>query len=462
MNNHHFMPAMPSTGTPGSPGPVSSGRGPGRRRRGFLGRSVHLLSCFLWWLLPAVPVVAQEALQNMQAGNTYAQARSQAMNSQQPRDYTLKYGDFQMLVQPSLGVDWNDNIRTSNTNAESDYIVKPAVGVNVSYPFSQRNLLMVDLSVGYQWYLQHSSLSSFDLNSSTGTGLSLDLGIKDVTLNFHDWVRYSQDASQSPNVANTGTYGTFNNTAGLSATWDLNQVTLSAGYDHLNELSTSGQYNNINHASDMLFARAGLQVHPQVTLGLESTATFTRYDKSGTSNNALNDNNAYTVGPYVTFESDQYLSLTARGGISTYQFQQTSASLQTADQNSWYAGVTLAHQPRESINYSIDAGRELSLGTQSDLTQDWYVRPRITWNFIRDWSFNTYFSYQHGKQGTGNVFGNFSETYDWYSAGAALRHALTSRISVALNYRLTIRSSSIDNNGYTQNLVGLQLTYHPQ
>ncbi|HZI30786.1 MAG TPA: outer membrane beta-barrel protein, partial [Candidatus Binatia bacterium] len=377
-------------------------------------------------------------------------------------NYTLKYGDFRLLVEPSLGADWNDNIYLSKTNTMDDFIVKPAVGVTASYPFSQRNLLYVSVTGGYDRYLKHPSLSTFDLNSSTGTGLSLDVGIKDVTLNLHDWIRYVQDASQNPNVANTADYGTFNNTAGLSATWDLNQVSLSAGYDHQNVLSTSGQFNNVNHSSDMFFARAGFQVHPQINLGLESTATFTRYDQTGASNNALNDNDAYTVGPYMTFQYSKSLSLTARGGYTTYQFQQTSSSIQTSDQNSWYAGLTLSHQPRESISYAIDAGREAALGTESDLTEDWYVRPGITWNFIRDWSFNTSFSYQHGRQGVGNISGNLNETYDWYGAGLSLRHALTSRLSVALNYRLTVRSSDNANDSYTQNLVGLQLTYHPQ
>lgn len=413
------------------------------------------------------PAKAQEALKNMQAGNANAASRSQQMQSQQPQDYTFKNGDFRLLVLPSLGLDWNDNVNLSKTNTWEDYIVKPAVGVTASYPFSQRNLLYVNVTAGYNRYLQHSSLSTFDLNSSSGTGLSFDIGIKDVTLNLHDWLRYMQDASQNATVANTANYGTFNNTAGLSATWDLNQVSLSAGYDHQNVLSTSSQFNNINHSAEMFFARSGFQVHPQVNLGLETTASFTRYDQSGSStSNALNDNDAYTVGPYATFHYSEFLTATARGGYSTYQFQQTSSSIQTSSQDTWYAGLTLTHQPRESISYSLAVGRESSLGTQSDLTEDWYVRPNITWNIIKDWSFTTSFSYQHGKQGVGSVgnsvTGNLNETYDWYNGGLSLRHALTSRLSVALNYRLTVRSSSNAGDSYTQNLVGLQLTYHPQ
>jgi len=196
-------------------------------------------------------------------------------------------------------------------------------------------------------------------------------------------------------------------------------------------------------------------------LGLEATASLTRYDRSG-GTNALNNNDAYTVGPYVEFRPSSALHVTARGGFSTYQFQRSSSSIETSSQNTWYAGLNLNHQIMESIAYTLDVGREESLGIQSDLTEDWYVRPSIIWSFIKDWSFQTGLSYQHGRQGVGDVVGNLKEDYDWYGGSLTLEHALTSRFTVGLNYRLTVRSSSLPDNGYTQNLVGLQITYRPQ
>lgn len=367
-----------------------------------------------------------------------------------------------MLVTPAMSAQWNDNVFLSKTNKLDDYILTPSVGVVASYPITQRNVLFLDVNFGYSRYLKNPNQSTFDINSSTGTGLSFDIGIKDVTLNLHDWFSYSQDSSQNATVANTANYGTFQNTAGLSAVWDMNQVSLSAGYDHQNVLSTSGEFNNINHSSEMFFLRSGMQVHPQATVGLEATASLTSYANSGTSANGLNDNDAYTVGPYVEFRPSSAMRLMARGGYTTYQFQQTSTAIQTSSQNTWYAGLSLNHQILESVSYSLAVGREESLGTQSDLTQDWYVRSSIDWAFIKGWNFSTQLFYQHGKQGVGDIVGNLKENYDWYGGSLTLEHALTSRFSLGLNYRLTVRSSSIADNGYTQNLVGLQLSYHPK
>src|SRR5471030_297233 len=198
-------------------------------------------------LLAVMPSPAQQALQNARTGEMAAEG------NQQPRDYTFKKGDFQMLILPSIGFDWNDNINLSKTNVMDDFIIRPAVGIRASYPLSQRNLLSLDIKVGYNEYLLHPGLSTFELNSSSGTGLSFDIGIKDVTLNVHDWMSYSQDAAQTATVANTASYGTFENTVGLAATWDLNQVTLSMGVDHQNVIATTGQFNDVNHASELLF-----------------------------------------------------------------------------------------------------------------------------------------------------------------------------------------------------------------
>lgn len=427
--------------------------------------AVWILACRQWLLvvtfLTAFSGSAQQALQNSLVGNSVADARTQNMQSQ---EYTFKDGDFRLLITPAMSAQWNDNVFLSKTNQSDDYILSPSVGIVSSYPITQRNILFLDINIGYNRYLNNSSLSTFDLNSSSGTGISFDIGIKDVTLNLHDWISYSQDSSQNATVSNTGNYGTFRNTIGISATWDLNQVTLSAGYDHQNVLATRSQFKQINHASEMFFVRSGFQVHPQVNVGLEATAALTTYDQA-----QLNNNDDYTVGPYLEFRPSSAMQITVRGGYSTYQFQQTSANIQTSGQNTWYAGLTLSHQIMEWLSYSIDAGREQQLGTQYDLSEDYYVRPNINWRFIKGFDLNTGFFYQHGKQGMGSTGslplpGSLSqeETYDWYGGNFVVQHALTSSFTLGLTYRLTIRSSNIDNNSYTQNLVGLQLTYQPK
>ena len=406
-------------------------------------------------LLVLGTATAQEALNNMQAGEAAAQSRGRQM---QNSDYTIKTGDFRLLATPSFTASYNDNVNVSENDAQDDFILTPAVGITSSYQLTQRNLLFLDVNIGYSRYLHRPSDSTLVLNSTSGTGLSLELGIKDVTLNVHDWISYVQDASQDSRVSDNATFGTFQNTAGVGADWELNKARISAGYDHQNVMATDSQDDQTTHASEMFYFRPSLQVHPQATIGLETTAAFTTYDQS-----TLTDNNAYTVGGFVELRPGENLSLTARGGYTTYQFDNNSnTNIATSDQNSWYAGLGLNHRVSDGIAWSLDAGHQMQLGVESDLTEIWYARPSIRWTIIKDWDFTTAFFYEHGKQGVGNVQGNFKENYDWYGGELSLTHPLTESFSLSFNYRLTLRSSDQADSGYTQNVVGFTLIYHPK
>lgn len=426
--------------------------------------------------LGAWPAAAQEALHNMLAADSAARSRDQQMQGIQTQDYTFKEGDFRLLLAPSAAVEWNSNVNLANTNVLDDYILSPALEIRASYPWLQGNLLYLDVTAGYNWYLKNSEFSSFELNSSSGTGLSLDVAIKDVIVNVHDWISYAQGAGQNgvgansgnafagntanAAVANTATYGTFQNTAGLSASWDLNQVKLSAGYDHENVLSTSAQFDDIDRSAEILFARVGVPVQPKVTVGLETTAAYTTYTEQ-----LLNDNDAYTIGPYVEIRPDPFLSVSLHGGYSTYLFQDTSTALQTQNQNSWYVNLKVAHEPSESVSYVLDLGREVQLGVQSDLLDDWYVRPTVTWKIMKGLDLVTFFFFEHGEQGvgsTGSLPGSVNGAFDWYGGSVSVQHALTSQLNLGLTYSFTCRTANSANDGYSQNLVALQLTYHPK
>ncbi|HUA67121.1 MAG TPA: hypothetical protein VMA13_01120, partial [Candidatus Saccharimonadales bacterium] len=147
---------------------------------------------------------AQEGLNDEMANEAADRARA----SQEGANYTFKSGDFRMLLVPSLSMQWNDNINCTDTGKEDDFIILPTLGVIMSYPLTDRNLLQLNVAAGYSEYVKHSSLSSFYL--SAGSGLSFDVYIRDILINLHDQFSYIQNSSANPQVAGTGTYGTFN------------------------------------------------------------------------------------------------------------------------------------------------------------------------------------------------------------------------------------------------------------
>src|SRR5262249_1715650 len=145
--------------------------------------------------------------------------RSEPDSESEFEPYSFKYGDFRLLVAPSLGLDWNDNVKLSKSDAEDDFILRPAVGFIATYPITYQNILHLSTTIGYDKYFEHDELSRLRVRS--GSELSWDLFIKDVWINAHDRFHYLQDSATEAAVANTGKYGAFENTAGVTGSREL-------------------------------------------------------------------------------------------------------------------------------------------------------------------------------------------------------------------------------------------------
>jgi hypothetical protein len=406
--------------------------------------------CFaLGLILQSRQASAQEAIRNSLAGEAAAEARH---ISPETMPYTFKSGDFRLLMTPSLDVEWNDNVYLSQSSPEDDFIFQPTVGINAAYPLTEKNLLQLDVAAGYSYYANHHDLSSAYLSS--GSQISLYVFIGDFLLNFHDSFSYIQDTATEPAVSGTGSYGTFQNTAGLSGTWDLDDVTLTLGYDHQTYLATSSQFSYTDQNSELLTSRAGLKVYPGVTVGVEATGSYTAYEQQ-----VLNNSLGWSAGIYGEWTPDAYFSVKPRFGYAVYYGQQTSQTIPASDENSWYADLTISHQATRFLTYSLSVGHELQPGIESDFIEDTYVRPNLTWTFIKNVSIGTSLSYEHGVQSGGQLATTFGQTYDYFGPAFNIGFSPFERVNVNVNYRLTIRSSDVDTGDYTQNVVGITFAY---
>lgn len=411
-----------------------------------------------WCLIPVIGLAvvnlapAQEALQSSLAGDAAAAARNLQLQSQ---PYTFKAGDFKLQVTPSLALNWNDNITLTKTNTESDFILSPRLALDGSYPVGAYNQFNLSVAFGYNKYLDHDQYSQWYLGSDSG--LSFDSYVKDFWINVHDRFQLTQDPAAESAVAGTGNYGTFQNTAGLSVTWDLKDINLKLGYDHQNVESLSSQNDQVNSASELLVSQAGVQVNPKVTFGVEGTASFMTYEQS-----VLNDNQMYSAGIYGDLRPGLYFSVQPHFGYTIYESSQTSSSIQGGNINTWYADLTLTHQATDFLTYALSAGHEIRPGVESDAIVVTYVRPGITWNVIKNVSLQTSGFYEHGDESAGQQASLLENNYNWYGGALSLSYSPMKEVSISLNYRLTFRSSNVATGEYTQNQVGLLISYTPQ
>jgi hypothetical protein len=423
-------------------------------------------------LLVAGAAPAQDSLRNSLAGDAAAEAQRKQFESQL---YTFKAGDFKLLAVPSLELDYNDNVTLRKTDRQADFILRPLLTLSGAYPVTEQNLLSFSVGAGYDEYIEHSQYSAPRVISDSQT--AFDTRIKDFVFNFHDRFSFTQNPGTEATVVGTAQYGGLMNSAGFSATWDLEDVKLTVGYDHQNFWSSSTQFKYLNRGSELPIARAGFSLNPRLTVGIEGSASFTSYDER-----VLNDNESYSAGVYADWNPGSSFEIKPRAGYTIYQFQHTSESgqiflltptgspifvptgqtIRTQDRSSWYADLSVSHNITKTVSYGVSAGHELRLGIESDLVEDTYFRPSVTWAIFKDLNLVASVFYEHGRQGVGNVTGNFAETYDWFGGSLEFTYSLMKRLGVGLSYRPTFRSSSIHSGEYSQNLVALRFFYQPQ
>ena len=124
------------------------------------------------------------------------------------------------------------------------------------------------------------------------------------------------------------------------------------------------------------------------------------------------------------------------------------------------AEYLVTHAITGAISYALSIGHEIRLGIESDAIEDFYARPNLTWHLMKRMTLTAGAFFEHGKQQGGRL--TTEENYDWYGPRLSLEYAIMDRLKASLNYRLTLRSSDNISREYTQNLVGLLLTYTPK
>lgn len=448
---------------------------PGFAFGGLRGNVIIPIACvrcgatIILWLYVA-PLMAQDLVHNLTSYDTQTNMGPPRVGGDQ---YTIKSGNFGLMVAPSLELDWNDNINTTTSGGQQDFILQPFMQLTGTYKLTKRNVLTLALGIGYDEYLEHPIYNTLYLQS--GSRLAFDFFVKDFEINVHDLAQYTQDTGSQAGVSGTAFFGGLFNSAGVTGNWNLHDLTVTLGCDYQTYISSSSLFEYLNSDTEAPVARAGFHLRPNLTAGLETAATFSTY-----SGDVLNNNQSYSAGAFSDWKPDKFFDISARAGYAIYDYDNTSQSsevfmetptggvvgtpsdeaIRTADQGAWYAGLSITHQVTDKINYRVTVDHEIVPGVQSDADEVTRGGLTINWSIRKALSLQPTFNYEHGQQGVGNISGNVSETYNWLNGGLSANYAITTALLLRLGYRRSTRFSNLTGGSYGQDVVSLQLIYH--
>jgi len=364
-----------------------------------------------------------------------------------PDYYNIKTGPVNLRFQSTLQTEFTDNVNYTGTNRVADVYFQPAVNMRAYWPVTLNNSLFFNTGIGYTFYVKDSNLDHLDINPDSS--LSFQMFVGGVAIDVHDRFSMSEDVSQSPTVSGSGNFVQIENTGGADATWDLNKLIVTAGYDHDWVNYVGSDFKSSDHNSDYLYSRAAL-TNSLVTTGVEAGTGLTYYEQ-----NVFSDNAQANVGAFVQAPLSDHISLDAAAGFAGYFFTSSGTTADLSNILGYYANVSLNHRVNLWFNYSISGGRRLGEDTGVDLLQLYFVNCQATFNLIHDLPISAQFIFEHGRE-----YGGAGDTFNRYGVTVDMKYQISERLSGAIEYAFWNRNSNVASDSYVQNDVSLQLSYN--
>ena len=446
-------------------------------------RSYSTLCCFFRTIAFAATLIvcsaatvlrAQEAIRPSLAGEAESEARRQTLDK---IPYNLMLGPLRFRVSATAGIEYNDNVNlaednthtfatpggnfTLTTHAQSDWIFRPQVNMDMLWPITQLNTLRFDIGIGHAFYFNHSNYDTNSILLSPNSQVAFDIFVGDFRINIHDRFSLQQDPVSEISLSNVADYGHFENTAGISVLWDLNQAVVTLGYDHYLFLATNDLFDYLNRNAEEFTGSIDFTVSNTTGVGVEGSFVHTYYDQG-----VLNDSDTYTVGAFLETQVTSYLKLRIAGGYQDIEFDNIGSINDSQNLSDYYANILLSHRINAQITQSISAGHENQLGVNSNYITLNYIRHTATWNVFLHTLLATELFYEDANDsgGLGQFPGRFYNPYaaekiHRYGGALTVGYQLTPHVTLGLRYQYTQKDSNLPLRDYRQNRISLDGTY---
>lgn len=359
--------------------------------------------------------------------------------------YNVQAGPVYLRFQGEMGIELNDNANYSSTAHDADMAFSPTLNLKAFWPVSVQNTLALSVGIGYVEYLRERNLSHLNITSDSGLAFNVYSG--DFVFNLHDRfsaVEYQiQDPSVSASLIRLG------NTAGLGATWNLNQLILSAGYDYQTYTSLSGNYSSSDDSMELFNGSAAFILSSTSKLGLEAGGGTTTYTQ-----NVLDNNTQFNVGPFYQAQFTPHFGGSISAGFTSYQIAHTGTVRNASDFSGYYVSASVNNRLNESFSHSLSFGRQIQGGITAELSKDYFANYQATWILIHKLSTTFRFSFYDGT-----TSGGVAQKYDEYGPGITLGWRITDKLGSSVAYDFLEKTADVSSLSYTQNRLMLDFTY---
>jgi hypothetical protein len=383
------------------------------------------------------------------------------INEAAPSHFAIPVGSGGFNFNAGLKTEYVDNVYLNQSNAKDDFILIPEADIAAFFPVGRINSVALDVGLAYYQYLKNTTLNTGVPLINPNTDLAFNLHTGDFGFKFGESFSYQQSpvyesGSQFYNLFNTALFQRYLNRIGALVTWDQNKLVMTAGYFHENLWSENSVYNYIDHASELFSADAMLATSPRLTVGMEAAGSINDFY-----NSSSYDTWRARVGPALRINASEFIRIQLGGGYERIQYDSAQAStLGLKPENTYYAYADVEHKINQYFRHSLTLSHDNQLGFNAANLEGNNVSYSLTWAPRKQLTISPLFSVNFYDESFGSTTANlYHEKFTYYYAGLAARYQLGPHWRASAGWYYRLKHSNIQNDGYAQNQVSLELVY---
>lgn len=392
--------------------------------------------------------VGQESVRPSQSGLTASELRKPVAT---PQNYNLKLGPVIFDAGASVGFEYTDNVGISERDRESDFSFRPQVNLGLYWQATRYNTLRLTIGLGYAKYFNTSEADSTAILVDPGSEIAFDIYIANWRVSLHNRLAVLQNPVDDLALSNVARYDRIQNSIGITAVGDYNDLKVVLGYDFFNLWSMSDKFDFIDRAEHQVFGAVSLDVSPSHRVGFDLSTSIFDYDQGYN-----NDGHTFSGGPFWEMTLSNYLKVRLAGGGQFMLFGSGGDSGDNEDLKSWYFNAAISHRMNAYWTHSLAFGREGRLGLAVNYQIYDYIRYMTIWRINSKLSLSIE-GFAEWADESETELGS-EDSWRW---GIALGTAwqINKRMNVGLGYRFTQKESDVEFRSYYQNTVTLTIGY---
>ena len=369
--------------------------------------------------------------------------------------YGLRIGKVQVRYDVSVENVFTDNRNYSHDDPEWDYGLRPLLTLGLFHPFSDRQKIQLDVSMGYQWWANVSEQNRFYI--SPRSHISYVMGVGNVDVSIVNTSSSTSEASSRIEIAggtagNGGTDLAFNrisNATTLGAGWRPGRVGFSGNYSFTLDRSLTDQFTSLDQNRHTFGGATKFYVSAPITVGLAGNYSIYQYIER-----VQNDGTGYSITPTLEWRLRDNLSFEASAGYGQSDFERTG----TIQDDEGFSGITYDIAIRHQINKRMNQALQFSRGADPGLNSNFTDRFIINYNLSAQIgpALRPYVNFLYQSASTS---GSQSEDADQFRINFGVGYPILRRATLGLNYSVVWRVADDPSREYVEDRVSLTASY---